>query len=65
MLALPHAVALAGLRAAIPIMIVYSLASIWTAHLMKVLFMEYKGRKVRHADRLRSRYIHTHARGSK
>lgn len=46
MLAMPHAVALCGMRFAIPIMVLYSLGSIWTIHLLTTLYLELKARKV-------------------
>ena len=45
-LALPHAVSLCGLRAAIPLMLAYSLGSMWTIHLLTTLYLELKRRKV-------------------
>lgn len=47
MLAMPHAVSLCGMRVAIPMMVLYSLGSIWTIHLLTTLYLELKQRKVR------------------
>ena len=48
MLALPHAVANCGMRAAIPLITVYTLASMWTIHLLTSLYVDLKARKVTH-----------------
>ncbi|EIE19348.1 hypothetical protein COCSUDRAFT_19779, partial [Coccomyxa subellipsoidea C-169] len=47
MLAMPHAVSLCGMRVAIPMMVLYSLGSIWTIHLLTTLYLELKQRKKR------------------
>ena len=49
MLSLPHAVSLVGMRAAIPLIIVYSLCSMFTIHLMTNLYLDLRRRKVIHA----------------
>lgn len=46
MLALPHAIALMGLRAACVVIPCYTLVSMWTMHLLTALFVEHKARKV-------------------
>ena len=46
MLALPHAVSNTGMRAAIPLITVYTLASVWTIHLLTSLYVDLKARKV-------------------
>ncbi|KAK9796248.1 hypothetical protein WJX73_001881 [Symbiochloris irregularis] len=46
MLAMPHAVALVGMRAAIPLIIVYSLCSMFTIHLLATLYLDYRRRMV-------------------
>lgn len=46
MLALPHAVNNCGMRAAIPLITVYTLASMWTIHLLTSLYVDNKARKV-------------------
>ena len=45
MLALPHAVALAGMRTAVVLIPFYTLFSMWTIHLLDALYVEYKARK--------------------
>ncbi|DBA95338.1 TPA: Lymphocyte transmembrane adapter 1 [Trebouxia sp. C0006] len=47
MLALPHAVSNTGMRAAIPLITIYTLASMWTIHLLTSLYVDLKARKVR------------------
>ena len=46
MLALPHAVNLCGLRAATPLIAVYSLCSMFTIHLLTTLYCDLRRRKV-------------------
>lgn len=46
MLALPHAVSNTGMRAAIPLITIYTLASMWTIHLLTSLYVDLKARKV-------------------
>ena len=46
MLALPHAVSNTGMRAAIPLITVYTLVSMWTIHLLTSLYVDLKARKV-------------------
>ncbi len=46
MLALPHAVSNTGMRAAIPLITIYTLASMWTIHLLTYLYVDLKARKV-------------------
>ena len=45
MLALPHAIWNTGLRAAVVMIPVYSIISMWTIHLLTSLYVEYKTRK--------------------
>ena len=49
MLALPHAVNNTGMRAAIPLITVYTISSMWTIHLLTSLYVDLKARKV-HLD---------------
>ncbi len=42
-----HAVALTGVRAGVPLIIAYTLISMWTIHLLNALYLEYKRTKVR------------------
>ena len=46
MLTLPHAVALTGIRAGVPLIVCYTLISMWTVHLLNALYLEYKRSKV-------------------
>ena len=46
MLALPHAVSNTGMRAAVPLITVYTLVSMWTIHLLTSLYVDLKARKV-------------------
>jgi hypothetical protein len=48
MLALPHAIWNTGLRAAVVMIPLYSIISMWTIHLLTSLYVEYKTRKVAH-----------------
>ena len=41
-----HAVALTGVRAGVPLIVVYTLVSMWTIHLLNALYLEYKRTKV-------------------
>ena len=47
MLALPHAIYNIGMRAAVVMIPVYTIFSMWTIHLLTALYVEYKARKVR------------------
>ena len=47
MLTLPHAVSLTGIRAGVPLIVCYTLISMWTVHLLNALYLEYKRSKVR------------------
>ena len=46
MLTMPHAVSLTGLRAGLPLIVAYTLISMWTVHLLNALYLEYKRSKV-------------------
>lgn len=46
MLTLPHAVSLTGIRAGVPLIVSYTLVSMWTVHLLNALYLEYKRSKV-------------------
>ena len=46
MLALPNAVAVAGMRAAVPLIVVYACLSIYTIHLLTSCYAQLKLRKV-------------------
>ena len=46
MLTLPHAVSLTGIRAGVPLIVCYTLISMWTVHLLNALYLEYKRSKV-------------------
>lgn len=48
MLTLPHAVSLTGIRAGVPLIVSYTLVSMWTVHLLNALYLEYKRSKVTH-----------------
>ncbi|EIE20383.1 hypothetical protein COCSUDRAFT_30594 [Coccomyxa subellipsoidea C-169] len=50
MLTLPHAVSLTGVRAGIPLIICYTLISMWTVHLLNALYLEYKVKRVRNGE---------------
>lgn len=41
------AVSLTGVRAGIPLIIAYTLISMWTVHLLNALYLEYKVKRVR------------------
>lgn len=47
MLTLPHALSLTGVRAGVPMIIVYTLISMWTVHLLNALYLEYKVNKIK------------------
>lgn len=47
MLAMPHAVSLVGMRAAIPIIVVYTACSMFTIHLLTTLFVDNRRRKIK------------------
>jgi auxin influx carrier (AUX1 LAX family) len=49
MLTLPHALSLTGIRAGVPLIVVYTLVSMWTVHLLNALYCEYKVARVRAA----------------
>ncbi|CAL5220457.1 g2477 [Coccomyxa viridis] len=46
MLTLPHAVSLTGIRAGVPLIVSYTLVSMWTVHLLNALYLEYKRSKI-------------------
>ena len=46
------AVALTGVRAGVPLIVAYTLLSMWTIHLLNALYLEYKRTKVRGHGRL-------------
>jgi hypothetical protein len=46
MLTMPHAVSLTGLRAGLPLIVAYTLISMWTVHLLNALYLEYKRSKI-------------------
>ena len=46
------AVSLTGIRAGVPLIVAYTLVSMWTVHLLNALYLEYKRSKVRHSRSL-------------
>jgi len=50
MLTLPHAVSLTGIRAGVPLIITYTLISMWTVHLLNALYLEYKVKRVKSGE---------------
>jgi auxin influx carrier (AUX1 LAX family) len=47
MLTLPHSLALTGVRAGVPLIVAYTLISMWTIHLLNALYLEYKRAKIK------------------
>ena len=43
------AVSLTGIRAGVPLIVAYTLISMWTVHLLNALYLEYKRSKVSHS----------------